>query len=246
MKAIIKNIFKKLGLEIHRYTPGSSTSAQIISSLKKFEVDLVIDVGANLGQFASEIRSNGYAGSIISFEPLSVAHARLQKLSERDTKWHVYPRCALGDHIGEVEINIAGNSASSSLLPMLDSHLLAAPHTAYVGKESVSLLTLDSIASDYISQFKNPFLKIDTQGYEWAILDGALNTLPDIRGILLELSLVPLYEGQYLWREVLERLEFFGFTLWAMQPEFIDPSDGRTLQMNGIFFRITEPESQLK
>ncbi len=55
----------------------------------------------------------------------------------------------------------------------------------------------DSIASDYTSQFKNPFLKIDTQGYEWAILDGALNTLPYIRSVLLELSLVPLYEGQY-------------------------------------------------
>ena len=237
MKSIIKNVFKKFGLELHRYTPGSSTSAQIISSLKKFEVDLVIDVGANLGQFASELRGGGYKGSIISFEPLSVAHARLQKLSKRDAKWHVYPRCALGDRIGEVEINIAGNSASSSLLPMLDSHLSAAPHTAYVGKESVSLLTLDSISSDYISQFKNPFLKIDTQGYEWAILDGALNTLPYIRGVLLELSLVPLYEGQYLWRELLERLEFSGFTLWAMQPEFVDPNDGRTLQINGIFFR---------
>ena len=237
MKAIIKKIFRKLGLEVHRYTPGSSASAQIISSLKKFEVDLVIDVGANFGQFASEVRGGGYRGSIISFEPLSTAHAELQQSSKGDEKWDVYSRCALGDHIGEVEINIAGNSASSSLLPMLDSHLSAAPHTAYVGKELVPLLTLDSIASDCISNFKNPFLKIDTQGYEWAILDGALNTLPYIRGVLLELSLIPLYEGQYLWREILERLELAGFTLWAIQPEFIDPNDGRTLQMNGIFFR---------
>jgi FkbM family methyltransferase len=237
-KFLIKSGLRKFfGLDVHRFSPGSSTSAQIISSLNQFNIDFVFDVGANEGQFAKEIRSCGYGGHIVSFEPLSKAHNTLVRLSASDEKWDVHPRCALGDHIGEIEINIAGNSASSSLLPMLDSHLSAAPHTAYVGKEPVSLLTLDSISSDYISQFKNPFLKIDTQGYEWAILDGSLNTLPYIRGVLLELSLVPLYEGQYLWQEVLERLELSGFTLWAMQPEFIDPNDGRTLQINGIFFR---------
>ena len=53
--------------------------------------------------------------------------------------------------------------------------------------------------------------------------------------------MIPLYEDQHLWREVLERLEREGFVLWAMQPEFIDPNDGRTLQMNGIFFKLIDP-----
>lgn len=238
MKSIIKKIFRDFGLDIHRYMPGASPTAQLISSLRKFDIDLVLDIGANQGQFASEIRSGGYVGSIISFEPLSTAHVALQQESESDVKWIVHPRCALGDRIGEVEINIAGNSASSSLLPMLDSHLSAAPHTAYVGKETVPLVTLDSIAPNYIADFQNPFLKIDTQGFEWEVLNGAENVLSNMRGVLLELSMIHLYEGQRLWREVLERLEREGFALWAMQPEFIDPNDGRTLQMNGIFFQV--------
>lgn len=239
VKQVIKSVLRNsLGIEVHRFVPEMSSTAQIVSSLKKFNIDLVFDVGANEGQFVSEIRSGGYTGHVVSFEPLSLAHNSLVKLSNRDEKWQVHTRCALGDRVGDVEINIAGNSASSSLLPMLDSHLSAAPHTAYVGKESVSLLTLDSVAQNYLAQSKNAFLKIDTQGFEWAVLDGAQNNLPHLRGVLLELSLIPLYEGQHLWQEVIERLEREGFILWALQPEFIDPYNGRTLQMNGIFFRV--------
>jgi FkbM family methyltransferase len=234
IKSGLRNAF---GLEVHRFLPGRSTTAQIVSSLNKFNIDLVFDVGANEGQFVTEIRSGGYSGNIVSFEPLTQAHNALQQASKRDAKWNVHPRCALGDHNGEVEINIAGNSASSSLLPMLDSHLSAAPHTAYVGRESVPLLTLDSVAPDYVAKFKNPFLKIDTQGFEWQVLNGAQNVLPQMRGVLLELSLLPLYEGQHLWQEMIARLEGEGFVLWAIQQGFIDPHNGRTLQVDGIFFR---------
>lgn len=237
-KNAIKKMFRNCGLEIHGFTPGASPTAQLISSLRKFNIDLVLDVGANQGQFASEIRSGGYSGNIISFEPLSTVHVALKQASEGDAKWNVHPRCALGDHNGEVEINIAGNSASSSLLPMLESHLSAAPHTVYVGKELVPLLTLDSVVPNYIAKSKNPFLKIDTQGFEWAVLDGAENVLPYMRGILLELSLIPLYKGQRLWQEMIGRLEQEGFTLWALQPGFTDPFNGRTLQVDGIFYRL--------
>jgi len=236
-KDFIKRSFRSFGLEVHRYTPIISPAAQLVSSLRKFNIDLVFDVGANQGQFASEIRAHGYTGYILSFEPLSKAHAELLRVSNADARWEVFPQCALGDAEGEVEINIAGNSASSSLLPMLDSHLAAAPFTAYVGKETVLLRTLDSVAADYISRFKNPFLKIDTQGFEWEVLNGAQNVLRHARGVVLELSLIPLYEGQHLWEELIERLKKEGFSLWAIQPEFVDPRDGRTLQVNGVFYR---------
>lgn len=178
-------------------------------------------------------------GNIISFEPLSSAYEALLTAKKGDSEWDVYARCALGDENGEAEINIAGNSASSSLLPMLGSHLSAAPHTAYVGKETVPLLTLDSVAPAYLDKYKNPFLKIDTQGFEWAVLNGARNVLPQMRGVLIELSLIPLYERQHLWEEVISRMKQEGFTLWSLQPGFVDPRDGRTLQMDGLFFRLT-------
>ncbi len=237
IKKLIKRVLRMLGVEIRRYSITSTSTGKLVKTLREFEINLVLDVGANSGQFASGIRCHGYTGDIVSFEPLLNAYAELLRSSQGDTKWAVHPRCAIGDHNGEAEINIAGNSVSSSLLTMMDSHLTAAPNSAYVGKESVSLLTLDSVSYQYDVQEKNTFLKIDTQGFEWAVLDGAQSVIQNVRGVLLELSLTPLYEGQHLWRELIERLEREGFVLWALEPEFIDPASGRLLQANGIFFR---------
>ncbi|MFZ5524812.1 MAG: FkbM family methyltransferase [Pseudomonadota bacterium] len=212
---------------------------RLVSSLKKFGIDLVLDVGANTGQFASEIRHCGYTGRIVSFEPLSQAHVKLEQSCAGDPLWEVYPRCALGDRAGEVEINIAGNSESSSILPMLESHRSAAPQSAYQGKEMVPIETLDTVAGQYLKDARSTFLKIDTQGFEWQVLDGGRDTLPHIKGILVELSLVPLYEGQHLWRDVIDRLEAAGFTLWSFKPVFFDQVSGRTLQLDGVFYRNT-------
>jgi len=188
-----------LGLDIHRHIPHASLpSPPIVSSLQEFGIDLVLDVGANQGQFASAIRRGGYTGNIVSFEPLSDANSRLLQASDEDAKWDVYQCCALGDRNGEVEINIAGNSESSSILPMLESHLSAAPESAYLGKEIVPIKTLDETAGPYMKDKRAAFLKIDTQGFEWQVLDGARATLPHIQGILVQLSLVPLYEGPHM------------------------------------------------
>ena len=229
LKQTVKTILRMVGLELH----------QLVTSLRKFEIDLVLDVGANKGQFGSEIRHCGYAGRIVSFEPLSQAHDELLQSSAGDSMWEASPRCALGDHDGKVEINIAGNSESSSILPMLESHRSAAPESAYEGKEIVSIKTLDAVAGQYLKDARAPFLKIDTQGFEWQVLDGARETMPHIKGILVELSLVPLYEGQHLWREVIDRLEREGFTLWAFKDGFSDQISGRSLQVDGVFYRIS-------
>ncbi len=230
------------GLEISwakNSSPSAAQSAaiQLVSTLRKFEIDLVLDIGANTGQFGSEIRYYGYTGKIVSFEPLSHAHSVLVRTIAGDHKWEAYPPCALGDRNGEAVINIAGNSQSSSLLPMLDAHRSAAPESAYEGEERVPIKTLDIVAGGYLKSARAPFLKIDTQGFEWRVLDGARETLPHIKGILVELSLVPLYEGQHLWRELIGRLEDEGFALWALRPGFIDQRQGRTLQVDGVFYR---------
>jgi len=238
---VIKNKLKKMlnaaGIEAHRFNPGSSKLARLMASLRTHEIDLVIDVGANEGQFARELRAGGYSGTIVSIEPMSVAHQRLSLASKGDAAWQVHPRCALGANAGEIELNIAGNSVSSSVLPMLAKHREAAPESAYQARESVPLTTLDLIGPRYFEKARAPFLKIDTQGYEWQVLDGAHTILPGVRGLLMELSLVPLYEGQYLWRECIARLEAAGFVLWALEPVFVDGANGRTLQMDGLFFR---------
>lgn len=239
LKVAIRTLFRKLGLDVRRYVPSTSPTEELIASFRKFDIDLVLDVGANIGQFASEIRRCGYVGRTVLFEPLSQAHGELLQSRANDPLWEIYPRCALGDHNGEVKINIAGNSYSSSILPMLESHRSAAPESAYQGNELVPIKTLDAVFGQCLKDARAVFLKIDTQGFEWQVLDGARDTLPHIKGILVELSLVPLYEGQHLWREVIGRLEAEGFTLWALQPGFSDQASGRTLQIDGIFYRAS-------
>ena len=226
------------GIDVRLYDPSSTEFGRLVAALLFFKIDIVIDVGANKGQFGENLREAGYKDTILSFEPLKEAHNKLIKVSDGDDNWIVHPRCALGDSVGEIELNISANSVSSSVLPMLHSHAKAAPHSGYVGKDKCPLTTLDMTVPAYIETSKSALLKIDTQGYEWQVLDGAKETLSKARGVLIEMSLIELYESQKLWLEIKERLEANGFTLWALQPAFIDPKNGRTLQLDGLFFRL--------
>jgi FkbM family methyltransferase len=200
---IIKNGFRKLGLDVHRFAPQASPTAQIIYALRNFNIDLICDIGANEGQFALEIRNAGYTGKIVSFEPLTSAHKKLQNANRGDPLWDIYPQCALGDMDTQIEINISANSASSSILPILKTCTLAAPASVYTSKETVPCHKLDSVISPYLSKA----------------------------------TFIPLYEGQRLFMDIYNRLQNEGFLLWALQPIFNDPNNGRTLQMDGLFFR---------
>jgi FkbM family methyltransferase len=237
VKDVLRSAARTAGYDIRRRSVESDPMHRLVVALQRFAVDVVFDVGANAGQFATSLRSAGYAGRIVSFEPLPEPHARLCEQAVRDPLWQVHPRGALGDRDGEVVINVAANSLSSSALPMLPLHEAAAQGSAYVGSECVPLCRLDGIADTYLREGNRAFLKIDTQGFEWQVLDGAEATLPRCVGVLCELSFVPLYADQKLWRAMLERFERAGYTLWGLQPGFADPRDARMLQADATFFR---------
>ena len=149
----------KVNLDFYRLTPSSNLSFQLDLILKKFNVDLVLDVGANEEQFALELRDFEFSGRIVSFEPLSTAHSTLSSVAKLDPLWEVYPRCAIRDKIDEVSINISRNSVSSSILPMTDLHSSAAPESVFLTEEKVNLITLDSISENYLNQAINPFFR---------------------------------------------------------------------------------------
>lgn len=237
MKKFVRELTRSFGVEITRYRPSNSAAAQLAKALEISGIDVVFDVGANEGQFAKGIREYGYTGKIVSFEPLTAARERLSLLAGRDPNWIVHDQSAIGDLDGEIEIHIAGNSVSSSVLPMLESHSSAAVGSAYVASERVPICRLDSIESRYLAPETSLFIKIDTQGFEWQVLDGANGTLKRANGVLCELSLVPLYDGQRLWRDIIDRLDDEGFMLWALQKGFTDSSTGQSLQIDGIFLR---------
>jgi FkbM family methyltransferase len=238
IKKTIKKLSRSLGVDLKRYNVQTSEAAKMQRLLAYNNIDLVFDVGANIGQYAKLLRELGYSGRIVSFEPLSSAYSRLKAVSEKDPLWEIAPQAAIGNQEGEIIINIAGNSQSSSALPMLDAHLESAPESAYSGSETVKLSRLDTLAKDYIkSETKSIFLKIDVQGLEKQVIEGATAILPLVKGIKLELSLVPLYEGQVLFKEMIDIVEKLGYELYGIEPGFTAEKTGRMLQMDGIFFK---------
>lgn len=233
----VRSSANKMGLDVTRYRPSRTDVGRLATMLAHHDVECVLDIGANTGQFAKALRAANYARRIVSFEPLSSAHRELSAAAEHDELWTVADRVAVGDVEGEIEMHIAGNSVSSSALDMLDSHVAAAPDSSYVGAESAAVNTLDTLVARYDDVTGRMFLKIDTQGYESKVLDGAAATLQAAIGVQLELSMVPLYEHQALYGELVERMRSLGFTVWAIWPALFDPESGRMIQADATFFR---------
>src|SRR5690348_8763318 len=135
-KDAVRRGFNRLGWELHRLSPSADPQLQLKTFLDSIAATLVLDIGANQGQFAKMLRSMGYAGRIVSFEPLSKAHSRLLSASRSDRNWIVHPRTAIGDTHGVIDINISTNSYSSSILPMLQAHTDVAEESKYLASES--------------------------------------------------------------------------------------------------------------
>lgn len=233
----IRRLANRCGIDIHRHRPRETLQGRLSAMLEHHGVDLLLDVGANIGQFAQSIREAGYRGKLVSFEPLTEAHSRLLQASRFDPAWEIAPRIAIGADEGEVEMQVSDNSFSSSVLTVLPDHIRAAPESVCIGVENVRLSKLDTASRDFLELSKAPFVKIDTQGYEDRVLDGATEVLEKAVGLHLELSFVPLYEGQPLFDEVIDRLYEAGFCVWGIWQGIHDPESGRMLQVDATLFR---------
>lgn len=231
-------ITRRAGLDVTRYHIGEDWNRNFLNQLESHQVDVVLDVGANSGQYATGLRDAGFKGRIISFEPLSAAFSILETKASMDSLWDCH-RYALGDADQIISINVAGNAGhSSSVLPMLKSHQDAFPPANYIGTEEVPIHRLDSVAPEILQPSDVTFLKIDVQGFEKQVLAGSKSTVNDrCVGMQLELSFLPLYEGGMLIREAFDLVYSLGFTLTGLLPGFTDVHTGRMLQADGIFFR---------
>ena len=214
---------------------------RIAGMLDHFGITLILDVGANTGQYVGYLRAAGWPGRVVSFEPVAGVHAELAANAAADPAWEVAPAMALGSADGEAEITVSNETDMSSLLPLRDEILAVSPSSGAAGTERVMVRALDSIFDEYVGANDRAFLKIDTQGFERAVLDGARASLPRIAGLQVELSLIALYEGEALWRELVDRLEGQGFDLRFVLPGYYDRHLHRMLQIDGVFFRGGAP-----
>ena len=238
MKSEIQRLFHLFGFELSRY-PRKATLPRrdfhFLQLLKKFEIDLVLDVGAANDGYADWLRTLGYNKRIISFEPLQVSFDKLAVKTDGDELWNAV-HVALGEKDESALIHVAGNLDSSSILPMLSAHELAAPHTVVTHHETIKKIKLDNFEHPWLLNSKSLFLKMDVQGYEKQVLEGATHLLDKIEGIQLEMSMIPLYEGQLLFVDMMSFVKSIGFEIYYIRPGFTD-KEGRMLQCDGIFFK---------
>lgn len=232
LRNLLNKLFNILGYNLTKYSPNQ----QYQMLMQHYGINKVIDIGANEGQFAKFIRNSGFKGELHSFEPLDEAFSKLSQLASKDSNWKVY-QMAVGDTCGETEINVSENLVSSSILDMNASHLELAPQSRYTKKQKIKIVTLDSLKDTLELNKGNIFLKIDTQGFEKNVLQGAENVLECFPTIQLELSLVPLYNGEELYYEISKYLYDKGYNLVKIIPGIYDKTSHETLQFDGIFHK---------
>jgi len=143
---------------------------------------------------------------------------------------------ALGNFDGRIEINVSGNSQSSSILEMNETHLNTAPASKYIGKEIVEIRTLNSLFKELNISDRPVYMKIDTQGFEKNVLLGANSFLNSIKAVQLEMSVQPLYQGEELYYQLSDYLYQGGFRLVKIV-RGLTKSDGELLQFDGVFMR---------
>jgi FkbM family methyltransferase len=231
-----------LQLALHPFVVSSrlrepESIEKLVGMLRHHGITQVLDVGANKGQFACALRKAGYANVISSFEPLPDAHSQLTTAAAKDTQWQIAPRSAVGAKAGVAHINISENSHSSSLLPVTATSTTAAPKSAFIGTVETPVITLDDCALVDVSA--NVFLKVDTQGFEMEVLKGATQLLKTVKGVQLEMSFTPMYEGAPTFESLYKFMVERGFVLWGMDTAFRDPKTRRLYQVDATFFRET-------
>ena len=215
----------------------SLTSYRMLSALKRQDITpkTVIDVGANVGQFAIASTKFFPNTSIHSFEPLPDCVAQLQKNVKRLNNIKVYP-FALGDAEGEVEFHVNEHSHSSSILPLADSHRKAFPDAQEKETIAVKVSTLDDVFNS-IELTSPVLLKLDVQGYEAQTLSGGLKTLQRVDYVILEASFKPMYEGEMLFMDIVRLMEGYGFSFLRPVGWLSHPNTGEVLQMDTLFVR---------
>ena len=233
IKKLLDATSNRLGIAITR--KKADPLGGLVDLINRLETELVIDVGANAGQYALALRSHGYGGRIESFEPVAAPYAAAVAVASSDALWNVH-NYALGSTEGTAQIHVAGNAAaSSSLLPMLSRHERSAPLSHYVAEEKIRVRPLAGIAKE-LNLVEGVFLKIDTQGFEREVLTGCGDLIPDgVVGVQLELSLLPLYESGPLAGELINWMAERQLVVEYAASGFTDQQTGELLQFDAVF-----------
>jgi FkbM family methyltransferase len=225
------------GFDLQRIRKSESAVALAFRLMDLSRSSLVLDVGANEGQFALDILKRESSRRIVSFEPLPGAYDRLRRNAARYPVWTVAERMAIGEADGVVQVNASEFSPSSSIRESTERNLKAFPGTSSTGKVDAPLKRLDEVAGRYSNPDDRFYLKIDTQGFEREVIKGSTGIMDRIVAVQAEMNLVPMYDGAALMDEMVALMSSFGFKLFGISNGSRDPETSELLEADGFFIR---------
>jgi FkbM family methyltransferase len=231
MKRIIRKIINKAGIDVSKYR----VKVEPLGFLRHYDIQTVIDVGANIGQFAAEVRHALPKAHIYSFEPMKDCFAKLNDSRKKDSNFTSY-NFALGDSAGSSVIHKNNYAPSSSLLENTAVLEEAFPFVKNSQDETILIKTLDSVL-DISKLKKNILLKLDVQGYEEKVMRGGPKVLAESSFVLVEASFYELYEGQPLFADIFKYLSERGFDYHGGLQNKRHPKTGEILFEDSIFMK---------
>lgn len=216
---LYKVLAKSLGYELINRDGSPSLNFHIMDLIQLHDIDLVLDVGGNKGQFAKSLRNEGYSGDIHSFEPVKATFEELQQTSRADKQWTVH-NFAMGAEQGQAAVNVTQSSDFASFLKPSDYGKQRFKKNKVTYTEMVDINTVDNFLKADISNFKlkRIFLKTDTQGFDLQVVKGAENSIPYIHCLLSEMSFIPIYDDMPHYIETLKTFESIGFSVSGFYP----------------------------
>jgi FkbM family methyltransferase len=204
---------RKAGIHVCKYPSPGDHLGQLVVYLERNAINVVLDVGAFTGDFASKVRRAGYRGRIISFEPVPGSFTQLEARLGRDLLWQGVPY-GLSDEDRQAVINTYDLGDFNSLLNLHeDAEKVYALDHSRRGETQVELHRLDTVLPGLLAGIDHPrvFLKMDTQGHDLSVFDGATGVLQQILGLQSEVPAVPLYEGMHTLTQMLDYYRAKGF-----------------------------------
>ena len=205
----------------------------LAEALERRRIELVIDVGANVGQFGQALRAVGYRGRILSFEPLEEAYRALTQVAARDGSWETV-NSALGEDEGSASLAVMKSSVFSSFhMPAAGAATAQfAEQNVVAAHQEVPVRRLDTVLEERSLRplLARTMLKCDTQGHDRHVLEG-LAWASELALLQIELSAVPVYEGTPTMGEMLEYVDGLGFAPILLSPINRGP-DGSAIEFD--------------
>ena len=201
---------------------------------ERLNIQTIIDIGSNEGQFINEIESILPGRKIFAFEPIAACFKKMvaNTRSSNVTAFNI----GLSDLDGTTEINISGNLVSSSILKMEELHQSAYPESQYIKKEIIELKRLDTVFENIVL-IDNLLIKVDVQGYEEKVIKGGEKTFSKAAALIIETAFEPFYEGQWLFDDLYAHLAASGFKFMGFADQVASGKTGIPIYADAIFIK---------